>query len=84
MRRSPDEVPLATVLKGRLQPSHRLFRSTTTDSSHYCALSRTAPLLPKDRCKQPLAFGLFLSVGTLGRRCNLPRLFAAAAAYDLV
>ena len=28
---------------GLLQPSHRLFRSTTTDSSHYCALSRTAP-----------------------------------------
>lgn len=84
MRRSSDEASLATAEKGRLQPSHRLFRSTTTDSSHYCALSRTVPLLPKDRCKQPLAFGLFFSVGTLGNRCHLTRLFAVSTTHDLV
>ena len=84
MRRSSDEASLATAEKGRLQPSHRLFRSATMDSSHYCALSRTAPLLPKDRAEQALALGLFFSVGTLGRRCHLPRLLAASTAYDLV
>lgn len=54
------------------------------DSSHHCALSRTTPLLTKYRAKQTLAFGLFLSVGTLGCGCNLARLLAASAAYDLV
>lgn len=44
----------------------------------------TAPLLPKDRSEQALAFGLFFSAGTLGNRCNLARLLATSTVHDLV
>ena len=54
-------------------PSYRVIRLTST-----------APLLPKNRAEQALAFGLFLSVGTLGCGRNLPRLLTASATYNLV
>ena len=54
-------------------PSYRVIRLTSA-----------TPLLTKYRAKQTLAFGLLLSVGTLRRRCRLPRLLTASAAYDLV
>ena len=82
-----------------MQPLHCLFTSGTLkqsdDSPHSCELPRsssyriaaptdTTPLLPKDCSEQSLAFGLLLSVGTLGNRCNLARLLAASTAHDLV
>ena len=54
-------------------PGYRVIRPTST-----------APLLPKNRCEQSFAFGLFLSVGTLGSCCHLTRLLAASTAHDLV
>ena len=82
-----------------MQPLHCLFISGTLKQSdgspHSCELPRspgfhvtaptgTTPLLTKYRAKQTLAFGLFFSVRTLGRRYHLPRLFAASTAHDLV
>ena len=82
-----------------MQPLHCLFTSGTLkqsdDSPHSCELPRsssyriaaptgTTPLLPKDRSEQALAFGLFFSVGTLGNRCHLTRLFAVSTTHDLV
>lgn len=46
--------------------------------------NRHRPLLPKDRSEQALAFGLFFSAGTLGRRCHLTRLLATSTVHDLV
>lgn len=82
-----------------MQPLHCLFTSGTLKQSDGSPRSRelphtpgyrvirltsTAPLLPKDRSEQALAFGLFFSVGTLGCGCHLTRLPAASTAHDLV